>query len=69
MPSKWARVCNTLSVCGKILSSTKHTLALAFTLSRLRLWKNIIIASAAAVPSSRSEAFTNGNAVISATMV
>ena len=50
-------VLRTSKVWGKIFLSTKNFTAPCFTLSRLRALNNIIIASAAAVASSSSEAF------------
>ena len=51
------RVCNTESVCGNISSETKNLFTLFFFWSRVLTSNNKAMASAAAVPSSRSEAF------------
>ncbi len=57
------------NVWGKIFSLTKNTFALFLTRARGRELKNINMASAAAVPSSRSDEFAIGIAVRSDTIV
>ena len=55
MPNGSLRVSSTSSVCGKMLRSTKSWLRPSLTASRGRSANIISMASAAAVPSSRSE--------------
>ena len=69
MPRWKARPVNTSIVCGKVFASTKYLFAPACSFALERLWKNKIIASAPAVPSSNKLPFAIGNEVKSVTMV
>lgn len=64
IPSGTARVRITARVCGCVAASAQNVLRTRPTLS-----KHIIIASAAAVASSSSDAFAIGSAVSSSTIV
>ena len=63
-PSASARVCTTAIVCGRQRSLTKNVARLPLVAE----W-HIAIASAAAVPSSSSDALESGSAVRSVTIV
>ena len=63
IPNPSALVFSTAIVCGRTSSEMKNLFAPAFFCSFVLLEKNMCIASAAAVPSSKREAFANGKPV------